>query len=170
MARIINFIVLFFTMIYGLFVLIISIKNFKKILFVQKIVKYISDDPAYADQIMGKLHCLYGKFSISAFDDLFYYLSLIPENQIIGKYQILKTFKINENKMLCVTICNDLDHYVSITGDFIQTKRVYSFNFVIVRNLKKMQFEFYSEFYYGLNDKNLRSDFESELLNYIVKA
>ena len=170
MTKTIVLILVFSALIYGIIILIILIKNYKSKHIANTTVKKISENPAYADKIMDKLHCSYGKLEIQAFDDLFYHLSLIPENQTIGKFQIVKTFKINEFKMLCITICNDLDYFVGITGDLIDIKKVYTFNFAIVKNMKKMQFEFYSEFFDDLNDKNLRSDFETELLKFIVKA
>lgn len=135
-----------------------------------KLVKKILADPDYANTVSESLSCIYGKFPKTEFNDFFNKLIQIPENQELGKYRILKIFIVNEVKLLCIMNCTDFYYNIGISGKMQDVRTVQLINFTIVMNNNKMQYEFYSEIYDDLSDKNLKSDFKDELMKYLKKT
>lgn len=153
----------------SVFIYVISrfIKNKASSVSAEKLIKKLVIDPSYSNTVSESLSCMYGKFPNTEFNNFFNALFQIPEEQVIGKYKILKIFKVNEFKLLCITNCTVLEYNMGISGKMQDVKKVYFFNFAIEINTNKMQYEFYSEIYDDLSEKNLKSDFKDELLNYL---
>ena len=76
------------------------------------LVRKLEDDRKYAEKKMTDLDTSYGKLNMNEFPDLFDFVMKIPTNHQLGKYSILKSLRVNDNKLLCVTNCIDLDFEV----------------------------------------------------------
>jgi hypothetical protein len=133
----------------------------------KRFIERMENNPAHRAKIMVDLDIFYRKANIDEFPDLFARIVKIPENTKLKKYSLIKTYKDCEDKILCLTTCTDFGFKVSKFGVKSDTQAVFNYNFVIKQNSRKSQYEFYSDDYVGLNEKNLKSDFRDELLNFL---
>jgi predicted house-cleaning noncanonical NTP pyrophosphatase (MazG superfamily) len=133
----------------------------------KRFLESMETNPSHRTKIMEDLDTFYRKLNIDEFPDLFELIMRIPDNTKLNKYSILKIYKDCEDKVLCLTTCTDFGFKVSKFGIKSDTQAVFKFNFVIKQNSRKSQYEFYSDDYRGLNEKNLKSDFRDELVKFL---
>ena len=76
---------------------------------------------------------------------------------------------VDENRLLCLTTCTDMDFVVGKYGGKRDVQNIFKFNFIIKKNLIKSQYEFYSSVFDDLNEKNLKMDFKDELIGYLKR-
>ncbi len=143
------------------------IRNFNSKVSTNKLIKKIDENPEYANTISESLDCLYTKLPIDDFPDFFNKLSKLPKNLKLHKFHILRIQKINNLSFLLITVCSDTDYNINAMGKLDHIEDIYQMNFLIFRNNLKMQFEFKSELYNDLNEKNLKSTFQSELMKFV---
>jgi hypothetical protein len=144
------------------------IKNFSNNMSSLVVIKKIAKNPYYADKIAQKLDFFYGKVSFDENKELFKKLQFVSDNQIINNYKILKIFKVDDKTLLFIAKCTDIGYNVTITGKGYNEKNVIQMYFKVVKNSNKSQYEFYSDLFNNLNDKNLKSGFIN-IVNSLAK-
>lgn len=132
-----------------------------------RITRKINKNPAYLNKITKNLVTIYNRFPVSEFPRLLDKISQIPEKTKIGKFHFSNSFMIDSNNILCLTRVDDIDYDLGMTGKLKDVKNVIPCNFVIRKNPIKAQYEFYSDIFDDLNEKNLKSDFRFELLKFL---
>jgi hypothetical protein len=132
-----------------------------------RITRKINKNPAYLNKLTKDLVTIYNKFPITEFPRLFEKISQIQVKTQIGKFHFSNSFTIDSNNILCLTTVDDIDYGLGISGNLKDIKNVIPCNFVIRKNPTKAQYEFYSDIFDDLNEKNLKSDFRYELLKFL---
>jgi hypothetical protein len=133
----------------------------------QNFLDKVDKSPAFRDKLRENCNFFYKKMNIEESPDLFDLIMRIPENQRLNKYLLIKAYRMDDNQILYITTCTDNDFKVSKFGTRSDLVVVYKFNFLIKKNLKKSQYEFYSSDFGDLNQKNLIMDFKDELMKFL---
>ncbi len=122
----------------------------------------------YLFTFIDDLDFKYGSFKVKDSPYLFNDLSLLDDKKKLDKYTIKKTYRIDSNRHLCVTKCVNEETGVTLKGRTYDRKRTYQIVFLIVKNPTNLEYEFYSDVYYTLLDKNIKNTFSIELEKYFV--
>ncbi len=122
----------------------------------------------YLFTFIDDLDFKYGSFKVKDCPYLFNDLSLLDNNKKLDKYTIKRTYRIDSNRHLCVTKCVNEEIGVNIKGHAYDKKRTYQIVFLIVKNPTNLEYEFYSDMYYALLDKNIKNTFSIELEKYFA--
>jgi hypothetical protein len=133
----------------------------------ERLSRKINNDPKHIDKITRDLTTIYNRFPISEFPRFFEKIMQIPDNTSLGKYLFTRCLQIDDGKLLCITKCTDFDFDIGVMGNLKDVKKVEQANFIIKKNNLKSQYEFYSEIFDDLNEKNLKTDFKVELLKFL---
>ncbi len=141
----------------------IGIKNLIQKANADNHVRKVRKNPAHASKIAANLTAIYGKIDITSFPDLFKKLLSIQENTRIDKFLFLHIIQLNPNEVLILTQCNEADFLVSLNGTQKDVKRVHFISFLIKMDSNKVNYEVYSQIYEDLNEKNIKTDFITEL-------
>jgi hypothetical protein len=129
----------------------------------QELIDKLSRNPTFVHNVMEELYALYGKLPISDYPGLLDQVMNMAPNQSLRKYTVLKTYRVNENTVLCVTNCVDRGIVHSSSGNPRETDVLYEFNFAITQKDDKGIYEFYSELHEDLAEKNLRGTFFEDI-------
>jgi hypothetical protein len=125
----------------------------------EELINQLSRNPTHMYNVMEELYALYGKLPISDYPGLLDQVLNMAPNQPLRKYTVLKTYRVNENTVLCITNCVDRGVVHSSSGRPKETDVLYEFNFAITKKDDKGIYEFYSELHEDLAEKNLRGTF-----------
>jgi len=124
----------------------------------------------YVFKFLDDLDFNYGNLGMRDFPNFFNDLSLLKDKLKVGKYMILKTYRIDAERHLCVTKCVNEEIGVNIKGRKYDRNKTYKFVFLIVKNHKDNTYEFKSDMYDSLLNKNLKNSFKFEIESYFLKS
>lgn len=132
------------------------------------IIKQISENPMAARDLSVQLDILYSTKKILWNNSLNTIFSNVNENFSYDNLVFSLKTSIEENIYLCIIkyFYEDFD-VKSINGELGVTKNVAQYNFLVRKNVDKMQYECYSDLYEDLSDKNRRIEVANILLKFL---